>query len=76
MDNNQPNQNFFCNDGLTTPISCEPQYTCPDPEQCSEVYDADCVIYFGENIICQGTTIITQYTSVAQGLNEIVIFGW
>ena len=72
MDKSQPNQNFFCNDGLTTPISCEPQFTCPDPEHCSEVYDADCVIYFGENISCQETTIITQYTSVAQSLNEIV----
>lgn len=52
--------NSICN-----PIDC-------GTEECSESFPAQCVIYTGEDIICDESTIITSGDSVAQGLANII----
>jgi hypothetical protein len=39
-------------DFLTTPPACPTPIGCPTPEPCSEIIDAQCVIYTGLDIEC------------------------
>ena len=61
-----------CTPGLTTPPPCGPGVPCDDPEICAEQFDAQCIIYTGDDLICQGTTVIAQDTTVAQSLTNII----
>lgn len=62
-----------CQDSfLTSPAPCPTPTGCPDPEPCSEVFDAQCVIYTGAPIICGETTIIATNTNMADALNALV----
>ena len=61
-----------CEDGpLTTPAPCNP-IGCPDPYPCSEVIDAQCVIYSGDPIICDQDTVVATNDTVAVALQQIV----
>ena len=52
--------------GLTTPNYCITDTpVCPDPAPCSEITDAECLIYTGPDILCQGTPVILQNDSIA-----------
>jgi hypothetical protein len=67
-------QNTLCgceDTPLTTPAPCNP-VGCPDPYPCSEVTNAECVIYTGEDIVCQEDVVVAQDTNVADALNNIV----
>jgi len=67
-------QNTLCgceDTPLTTPAPCNP-VGCPDPYPCSEVTNAECVIYTGEDIVCQQDVVVAQDTNVADALNNIV----
>ena len=57
---------------LTTPAPCPTPVGCPDPEPCSEVIDAQCVIYTGPNIMCGETILIPTNTNLATALQSIV----
>lgn len=62
-----------CEDkALTTPAPCPTPVGCPDPEPCSEVFDAQCVIYTGNNIDCGRTTVVSANDNVAVALQNIV----
>ena len=63
-------QKCGCETGLVTPPSNNPQ-NCPSPNPCSETFDADCIIYTGENIVCNDQTIVTTNDTVAEALNNI-----
>lgn len=52
--------NSICN-----PIDC-------GTEECSESFPAQCILYTGQDIICDESTIITSGDSVAQGLANII----
>jgi hypothetical protein len=61
-----------CEDGpLTTPAPCNP-IGCPDPYPCSEVIDAQCVLYSGDPIICNEDTVVATNDTVADALNQVV----
>jgi hypothetical protein len=61
-----------CEDGpLTTPAPCNP-IGCPDPYPCSEVIDAQCVLYSGDPIICGEDTVVDTGDNVADALNQVV----
>jgi hypothetical protein len=65
-------KNCGCQDSfLTSPAPCPTPAGCPSPEPCSEVFDSQCIIYTGDDIICNGTTIVTSNTNVDTALNEI-----
>jgi hypothetical protein len=57
---------------LTTPPPCPTPVDCPEAQPCSEVFDAQCIIYTGENILCEEDIVVTQNNTVAQGLVSIV----
>lgn len=59
---------------LTSPAACPTPIGCPDPEPCSEVFDAQCSIYTGSDITCIGNTIVAQNTNVADALSDVVNF--
>ena len=56
---------------LTTPAPCPTPVGCPTPEPCSEVFDAQCIIYTGDPIVCGQDTIVPTNTSIADALNLI-----
>lgn len=67
-------QNCGCDDALVTLPPCPTPAGCPDPEPCSEVFDAQCVIYTGADIECGNDTIVTSDTNVATALNEVAAY--
>jgi hypothetical protein len=61
-----------CKDtGLLTPPPCGDGIDC-EGTPCSETFDADCVYYTGEDIICDGTTIVATNTTVANAIQSVV----
>jgi hypothetical protein len=62
-----------CTDtGLITPIACPTPIGCPSPEPCSEVINAQCVVYTGPPIICNTVTIVATGDTMAEALASIV----
>lgn len=65
----------------TKPCGCEDQpyaslppcnpVDCPEPYPCSEVNNAECVIYTGQPIMCGNDVIVDTNTNVADALNSI-----
>jgi len=62
-----------CTDtGLITPIACPTPLGCPDPEPCSEIIDAQCVVYTGAPIMCGLVEVVPTDTTMADALALIV----
>jgi hypothetical protein len=47
---------------------------CVNPQKCTEVFDTDCIIYNGEDLTCQGLTVVSQNDNVSQAIQGIVDF--
>ena len=67
-------QNCGCEDALVTLPPCPTPAGCPDPEPCSEVFDAQCVIYTGSPILCNGDEVVPTNTNMAEALQLIVAY--
>ena len=65
-------KNCGCEDALVTLPAYPTPAGCPDPEPCSEVIDAQCVIYTGPNIMCGEAVLIATNTNLATALQVIV----
>ena len=64
-----------CSDtGLITPLPCPTPLGCPNPEPCSEVLDAQCVVYSGLDIECIDQVVVATDTNLAEALNDIIAF--
>jgi len=62
-----------CKDSfLTSPAPCPTPEGCPDPQPCSEVFDAQCIVYTDSPIICNQDTVVATNDSVETALQEIV----
>ena len=59
-------------DFLTTPPACPTPIGCPDPEPCSEIIDAQCVVYTGAPIMCGLVEVVPTDTTMADALALIV----
>ena len=57
---------------LTTLPPCPTPAGCPNPIICSEIFDAQCVVYTGEPIICNAVTIVDTGDTMAEALASIV----
>jgi hypothetical protein len=57
---------------LTTPAPCPTPVGCPTPEPCSEVFDSQCIVYTGTEILCGDDTIVLTGSTIAEALNAIV----
>lgn len=62
-----------CKDSfLTSPAPCPTPDDCPEAQPCSEVFDADCVIYTGDTILCGQDVVVEPNTTMADALHAIV----
>jgi hypothetical protein len=62
-----------CEDvALVTPAPCPDPGPCPTPYPCSETIDAQCVLYSGDDIICDQTAVVSQGMSAAEAMVAIV----
>ena len=62
-----------CQDSfMVSPAPCPTPVDCPTPQPCSEVVDAQCVIYTGPNITCDTDIVVTTNDTVAEALESIV----
>ena len=55
---------------LTSAAPCNP-VGCPEPYPCSEVIDAQCVIYTGEDITCNEDVVVSQDMTVAEAIQSM-----
>jgi hypothetical protein len=70
--NNCKSRPCGCEDApLVSPAPCNP-IDCPTPYPCSEVMDAQCVIYSGPDIECNGDTVVASGSTMAEALASIV----
>lgn len=70
---NHTNIDCGCKDSfLTSPAPCPTPEGCPDPQPCSEVFDAQCIVYTGDPIICDQDTVVATNDTVAEALNQVV----
>ena len=67
-------QNCGCDDALVTLPPCPTPAGCPDPEPCSEVFDAQCIIYTGAPITCNGDTVVPTNTNMADALQLMIAY--
>lgn len=66
-------KNCGCDDKfMPSPAPCPTPEGCPDPQPCSEVFDAQCVRYTGDDILCGEDTVITTNDTVAEALENVV----
>jgi len=61
-------------DFLTTPPACPTPIGCPDPEPCSEIIDAECIVYTGLDIECDDDIVVETDTTLADALVDIVTY--
>ena len=62
-----------CETGIPTPPPCaQGTPACPDPDPCAETFDSQCIIYTGDDIVCDNTTIVETNTNISEALNSIV----
>lgn len=61
-----------CETYLTTPPPCPTPENCPERQPCSEIFDAQCIVYTGPDLECGQDVIIAQNTSVALALEDLV----
>jgi len=62
-----------CETGIPTPPPCaQGTPTCPDPDPCAETFDSQCIIYTGDPIECNQTTIVDTNDNISDALNAIV----
>lgn len=64
-------QNCGCESALVTPAPCPTPGGCPSPEPCSEVFDAQCVIYTRDSILCNGDIVIPNGSTMAGALSYL-----
>lgn len=63
-----------CESYLTTPPPCPTPEGCPDRQPCSEVFDAECIVYTGPNLQCGLEDVVTQNSSMNQALEDIISY--
>lgn len=61
---NHQNQNCGCNDSYTV--------TAPCPPACPEVFNAQCIVYTGTDIICNSDTVISRYDYLDTIITKLV----
>ena len=59
---------------LTSPLPCPTPVDCPEAQPCSEIFDAGCVVYTGDDILCDTDVVVAQNASVAQAIEDVVTY--
>jgi hypothetical protein len=73
-----------CNSCAKTPCGCEDtpltsavpcnSIDCPTPQPCSEVLDAQCVVYTGPNILCNDDVVVSSGATLAGALQSMITY--
>jgi hypothetical protein len=64
-----------CSDaGLISPAPCPTSLGCPTPEPCSEVINAECVVYTGLPIMCGLDEVVDTDTTLADALTDTITY--
>jgi hypothetical protein len=67
------NINCGCKDSfLTTPPPCPTPEGCPDRQPCSEIFDAQCVVYTGPDLQCGLDDVVLTNTPLNLALEDII----
>lgn len=67
------NINCGCGDSfLTTPPPCPTPVDCPTKQVCSEVFDAQCVVYTGPDLQCGLDDVVLTNTPLNLALEDII----
>jgi hypothetical protein len=62
-----------CEDSfLISPAPCPTPEGCPDPEPCSESFDAQCIVYTGDDILCNQDVVVATNDTISDALANIV----
>jgi hypothetical protein len=59
---------------LTTPPPCPDPGDCPEAQPCSEVFDAACIIYNGDPILCGEDEVVSNNTSLSDAITAVVAY--
>lgn len=62
------------NSFLTTPPPCPTPIDCPEAQSCSETQEAKCVIYTGDDILCNQDIVVSTGDTVETALESIVTY--
>ena len=63
-----------CQDAYPSLPPCPTPAACPNPQPCSEVFDAQCIVFTLPDIECGLDIVVAQDSSVAEALDSIVSF--
>jgi len=64
-----------CQDSfMVSPAPCPTPVDCPTPQPCSEVLDAQCVIYTGDPIMCNNDIVIPTNTTMSEAIQLLVSY--
>ena len=58
---------------LTSPAPCNP-VGCPEPYPCTEVLNAECVVYTDEDITCNQDVVVSQDMNLAEAIQAITTY--
>jgi hypothetical protein len=67
------NQNNYIHEAHTPCIDCATP-VCSTPQPCTEITDAQCTIYTGDNIKCGTDVVITKNDKVSDALSKVVTY--
>lgn len=63
-----------CQDAYPSLPPCPTPAACPNPQPCSEVFDAQCIVYTLPDIECGTDVVVAQDDTVAEALASIVAY--
>jgi len=56
---------------MTTPPACPPSAPCPEAQPCTSYTDAQCIVYTGEDIVCNEQVIAEQNQPLSEILQNL-----
>jgi len=63
-----------CDDAYPSLPPCPTPVDCPNPQPCAEFFDANCVVYTGEALMCGDDIIIPSGASVAEAFADLILY--
>lgn len=63
-----------CQDAYPSLPPCPVPAACPNPQPCSEVFDAQCIVYTLPDIECGTDVVVAQDDTIAEALDGIVSY--
>jgi len=63
-----------CQEAFPSLPPCPTPVACPNPQPCSEVFDAQCIVFTLPDILCGEIIVVAEDSSVAEALDGIVTY--